>query len=634
MAQGTWAINDVVFTETFSGNSGVGGRDGTFNGTGGNNPAFDNSNWVGTAGTNKVFMACECVKIGSSSANGSCTTPTINLKSGVTSALLTFSAAGWDDNSTNSLTVNISTGTSSGDTSIAFSKDDNGEWRDYSVVITNITQGFTIEFTGKRIFLDDVVVRNLEIVEAPSLPESGNFWPNTTEAATKNITIVPASYSSVRYTTDGSTPTIENGTLINATSSIIIDANTTIKAIGFIGSLESSVVTKTYTLGTTFVNSIAEFNSLAENTEAQLYLSTDKNTRVLHGADGKMYLRDNTGTLCVDLGSAAAFNPAPAHNQHIAGWIIGKKQSVNGLSKLANTTNTNTNHLALAAPVTEAATAPVLNIATDDINNYVGNWVTIKDVRNDGSSTTVSGIYNNALVDVSGIVTANNAILPVNYANIKPVVYVIDEEKDFASPNTNITGATVRLKRTLKAGQWNTFCVPMNLAISADMAGKYRQYSGVDNNTMTFSEANSIEAGKPYLVKPDADIVNKTFENVTLSATSAAEITQGTSTLAFIGTYSPKELKTDKTEQFLTASGQLAYPKTSANATIKGMRAYFYVPDGVTARIFIDGETTGVNEVRGKMADGRSDIYNLNGQKVLNPTKGLYIVNGKKMVIK
>ena len=64
------------------------------------------------------------------------------------------------------------------------------------------------------------------------------------------------------------------------------------------------------------------------------------------------------------------------------------------------------------------------------------------------------------------------------------------------------------------------------------------------------------------------------------------------------------------------------------------MRAYFYVPDGVTARIFIDGETTGVNEVRGKMADGRSDIYNLNGQKVLNPTKGLYIVNGKKMVIK
>ena len=547
--------------------------------------------------------------------------------------MLTFSAAGWGDTKENKLTITATNSVDiSGDTQITL---ENEEWLDYSVLInTNGASNFKITFTGRRIFLDDVIVRRVDLVEAPTLPASDSFWPNTTEAATKSITLSPASFTSIRYTTNGTTPTTSTGNLVTASSTIVLNATTTIKAIAYIGTLASEVTTKTYTLGTTFVNSIAEFNSLAENTEAQLYLSTDKNARVLHGADGKMYLRDNTSTLCVDLGSAAAFNPAPAHNQHIAGWIIGKKQSVNGLSKLANTTNTNTNHLAMAAPVTEAATAPVLNIATDDINNYVGNWVTIKDVRNDGSSTTISGIYNNALVDVSGIVTANNAILPVNYANIKPVVYVIDEEKDFASPNTNITGATVRLKRTLKAGQWNTFCVPMNLAISADMAGKYRQYSGVDNNTMTFSEANSIEAGKPYLVKPDADIVNKTFENVTLSATSAAEITQGTSTLAFIGTYSPKELKTDKTEQFLTASGQLAYPKTSANATIKGMRAYFYVPDGVTARIFIDGETTGVNEVRGKMADGRSDIYNLNGQKVLNPTKGLYIVNGKKMVIK
>ena len=629
MTQGTWAINDVVFTETFSGNSGVGGRDGTFTGTGSNNPAFDNSNWVGTAGTNKVFMACECVKIGSNSANGSCTTPTINLKSGVTSALLTFSAAGWDDNSTNSLTVNISTGTSSGDTSIAFSKDDNGEWRDYSVVITNITQGFTIEFTGKRVFLDDVVVRNLEIVEAPSLPESGNFWPNTTEAATKNITIVPASYSSVRYTTDGSTPTTENGTLINATSSIIIDANTTIKAIGFIGSLESSVVTKTYTLGTTFVNSIAEFNSLAEDTEAQLYLSTDKNARVLHGADGKMYLRDKTGTLCVDLGSAAAFNPAPVHNQHIAGWIVGKKQSVNGLSKLTNTTNTNTNHLALAAPVTEAATAPVLNIATDDINNYVGNWVTIKDVRNDGSSTTVSGIYNNALVDVSGIVTANNAILPVNYANIKPIVYVIDEEKEFISPDTNIEHATVRLKRTLSKDHWNTFTVPFNIP---SQTGSLREYDELVGTTMKFKDASSIEAGKPYLMKPDNDIINPEYDDVTLSATDAQKITHNG--YSFVGAYSPTELNTDKTHRFLTTDNKLGYPSSDAAKTIKGMRAYFEVPVNADARLMIDDETTGINNVRGKIADGRSDIYNLNGQKVLNPTKGLYVVNGKKMVIK
>ena len=46
------------------------------------------------------------------------------------------------------------------------------------------------------------------------------------------------------------------------------------------------------------------------------------------------------------------------------------------------------------------------------------------------------------------------------------------------------------------------------------------------------------------------------------------------------------------------------------------------------------GETTGVNDVRGKMADVRGDFFDLQGRKVANPKKGLYIVNGKKVAIK
>ena len=635
ITQGAWAINDVVFTETFNDNDGVGGRDGTFTGTGNTNPVFDKNNiWVGSSGATKAYQACKCVKLGSSSADGWCTTPTINLKSGVTSALLTFSAAGWDDNSSNTLTITVSTGTTYGDTSISLSKDENGEWIDYSVCITDITSAFTITFTGKRIFLDDVVVRNLEEVEAPTLPESCNFWPNTTEAATKNVTIIPASYSSVRYTTDGTTPTSSVGTLITATSNIIISSNTTIKAIGFIGTIASEVTTRTYTLGTTNVNSISEFNALSENTEARLFLSADKNARVLHGQDGKMYLRDNTGTLCMDFGTIATFNPAPQHNQHVAGWIVGKKQTVNGLPKLVATSNTNTNHLALAAPVTEAATAPKA-IEKSDINSNVGDWVTVANVRNNGAPITVSGIYTGALVDVSGIITANNSITPVDYADIKPIVYVIDEDEAFVSPGTDITGATIRLKRTLKEGIWNTFCVPMDLAISGDMAGKYRQCNSISGNVMTFGEASSIEAGKPYLVKPDAEIANKVFSNVTLSATPAATVQQGVSGLAFIGTYSPKELKTDKTEQFLTASGKLAYPSSSANATLKGMRAYFLVPEGTEARVSIDGEeTTALTLVNSEKRIVNSEVYDLQGRKVANPTKGMYIANGQKVIIK
>ena len=47
-----------------------------------------------------------------------------------------------------------------------------------------------------------------------------------------------------------------------------------------------------------------------------------------------------------------------------------------------------------------------------------------------------------------------------------------------------------------------------------------------------------------------------------------------------------------------------------------------------------DSETTGVNDVRSKLADVRGDFFDLQGRKVANPTKGLYIVNGKKAIVK
>ena len=47
-----------------------------------------------------------------------------------------------------------------------------------------------------------------------------------------------------------------------------------------------------------------------------------------------------------------------------------------------------------------------------------------------------------------------------------------------------------------------------------------------------------------------------------------------------------------------------------------------------------DGEATGISDVRGKMSEVRGETYNLKGQRIANPSKGLYIVNGKKSVVK
>jgi len=50
--------------------------------------------------------------------------------------------------------------------------------------------------------------------------------------------------------------------------------------------------------------------------------------------------------------------------------------------------------------------------------------------------------------------------------------------------------------------------------------------------------------------------------------------------------------------------------------------------------LFTDSETTGINAVKGSELMVNGSVYNLNGQRVAQPTKGLYIVNGRKVVIK
>ncbi len=63
-------------------------------------------------------------------------------------------------------------------------------------------------------------------------------------------------------------------------------------------------------------------------------------------------------------------------------------------------------------------------------------------------------------------------------------------------------------------------------------------------------------------------------------------------------------------------------------------KAYLAVPSTSAPAFFEFGNTTGINEVRGQMEEVRGEYYNLAGQRVAQPTKGLYIVNGKKVIIK
>lgn len=203
----------------------------------------------------------------------------------------------------------------------------------------------------------------------------------------------------------------------------------------------------------------------------------------------------------------------------------------------------------------------------------------------------------------------------------------------------------VQLKRSLTPAQWNTFCVPFT--ISADViAEKFGAgtlvytFGSMNGNVMNFKASTTIEAGKPYIVKPANTVVNPTFTGVNIVESDPVQL--GENGFFMQGTYGAKtDLTTDGTNLFLGEGNKFYKPAGATTAKMKGMRAFFIVPQGTNLaalRANIDGATTAIDElttVVEQPTDNR--IYNLQGQFVGTSFEGLhgvYVQNGKKVLVK
>lgn len=95
------------------------------------------------------------------------------------------------------------------------------------------------------------------------------------------------------------------------------------------------------------------------------------------------------------------------------------------------------------------------------------------------------------------------------------------------------------------------------------------------------------------------------------------------------------DVTSDGTKYFaLTKIGEkVGFALVENGVVIPAGKAYLEVPKGTAAKFFgLDGEATGINSVKTAKADGA--YYTLEGVKTTKPVKGLYIHNGKKIVVK
>ena len=413
------------------------------------------------------------------------------------------------------------------------------------------------------------------------------------------------------------------------------------------------------------VNSIKELKALQSGSRAMLCLTDGDEgsmARVLYvhgtGDTQEAYVRDRTGAVCF-----YGINPNVPFvcNQHMAGKITGEYVLENGVPRFkAVNTLTNTSLLVIAAPVTEAEVQPKEIKAADYAAN-VADWISLKNlhIAADGLSTQEGiavrnrfGItadkdkyvapYAGAIVDIAGIAVPDGdkkEINPLFENNQRPVVFVIDEGEAFVSPKQDMHDVAVRLNRTLTSGHWNTFAVPFDIESESLKDAQIAKFTGkMEGSTMIFENGQTrIEAGTPYLVK--WEVKNPTYESVTLKAINAQTVSSADKLYSFVATYSPATLALDKTERYLGSDGNLYYPTGAEGQAnrLKGLRAYYRVPATAGTKIAFFDETTGIALPKEQSQPCQFKVYNLNGQYLgssLNGLpKGLYIVNGRKVII-
>ena len=234
---------------------------------------------------------------------------------------------------------------------------------------------------------------------------------------------------------------------------------------------------------------------------------------------------------------------------------------------------------------------------------------------------------------------------------IKSLPLITLDEND-AAPKTlldNYLNEPVDLKliRTFKGGIWNTVCLPFQSTYSTwshlnniieglteSLNPELRLFNMVlSKNTLQFRDGReNISGGTPYLLKIDRDLVNPIFRNVIITASTPSTVTDDN--YSFVGTFGPTALKTDGTNVFLGTDNVLYKPAADSN-TLKGIRAYFEIPAGsAPARISMDDsdEATGIKTLKSNVDENK--VYNLHGQQVSRTAKGLYIINGKKIILK
>ena len=190
------------------------------------------------------------------------------------------------------------------------------------------------------------------------------------------------------------------------------------------------------------------------------------------------------------------------------------------------------------------------------------------------------------------------------------------------------------------AANWNTICLPFDTTPTTLGATQVQAFTACDGTTLTFTKTESMMANTPYLIYFEKAPATPLYISTEIKATVPTSVTHGNVT--FVGNYEAGK-NMEGLYGVAEKAGEQYIMRGGKGSTLGSTGAYFTVSGSEvnTLRIRLEGTGTGISDVEAGKGGQTFDIYSLNGIKVRSQAtttdglpKGIYLINGKKHIVK
>ena len=347
----------------------------------------------------------------------------------------------------------------------------------------------------------------------------------------------------------------------------------------------------------------------------------------------------------------------------------GAGLSINQTSQMLNSTSNNAQFQVVTSVRTEDESDDYFDVAEGVNYDYSGNeycyfeapasWSQVNIWAWNGGSNLYGGWPGAVLTYIGDAENGNKIYKWVNDTQITPASIIFSDngsnqtdaggfvfhnggyynQQGYVNTVQELTGI---FNRVFTKDEASTICLPFAIT-SAQMEqlnGRLYDLSDYQNGYLIFNKVSSATAFRPYLFMANA--TERSFHPFTRKAIkdgTPSSVTAGD--FSFVGTMSHMTLKsTSSTTIYGYSKGTFSQIGTSNGALINPYRAYFSKNANSTARLisasFLDDTPTAINQILLPLQP--QHIYSITGIKQDKPlrelTKGVYIVDGKKYVVR